>query len=176
MKTPTILLLAASIAVLTTTATRAETTETIVQGDFQGLESWNPNKMKLDGVGVEPVIKTTNSPFTEVYPNNGRAVELTGIAASNNPVVLSQKTSTIYDGKGKLQFDIYIPQTLDSKFGWSISITAQEDQEFLVAGLLIYEKLSLRKQNAQGQVLLRDKFDAGQWYHFEATLDLDSQT
>lgn len=165
------LALAAGLTLLTTPITQAE--EIIQQGDFGSLTDWNPFK----NGEVDPKLDTANSTFTDVYPDNSSSVQLTGQIERVSPSLKQKTAQTIYSGKAIFDIDICpLEKADDPKWGWKITVTGGENQEATVCGILISSQVALRETGKQGSVLLRDKFDAGQWYHFTAEINLDTKT
>jgi hypothetical protein len=145
----------------------------ITNGAFSSLEGWGPEE-----TAENRKIADLNSPFSEVYPDNGKAVRLLGSSKTRLPY-LQQTFPAVTSGKVEVSWDFYVPEDTEdpSAPGWGVALYDGKNFKMSVAGVTISSRFRLNgEQGAGGPILLQKKFPAGQWYHFQAILDLDAKT
>ncbi len=168
------LLLTVSLsALLGTSAMGAE--EKIVNGDFSTFDSWEPAQMPST-VGRE--IIEQNSPFTKVYPSNGKSVKLTDSPDQTFCVFLKQSFPAA-TGKIVWSFDYLRPnideELTDPGFGIRLS-SGKKNHTQVRIGADVIVNLSTGERGMSSAEVKSTLLERGVWYHFQCEIDLAAQT
>lgn len=145
----------------------------ITNGAFSSLDGWEPLETEENREIAE-----RNSPFSEVYPDNGKSVRLFG-SSKNRVPYLQQTFAPVTSGKVEVSWDFFVPPDTETPAspGWGVVFFDGENPKVNTAGATISSRFRLNgDQGAGGAILLHQKFPPDQWYHFQATLDLDTKT
>lgn len=172
MKTRIINSLIISVYLFTSILTNLQATELIANGDFSSSEKWEISESQAAHTLVD-----SNSPFVDIYPNNGKAAKLAG-KINKRAWHISQAITQQAAGRLKFQMDLRLqPNEADgSASGWNVILFNDASQKNGVAGFNLSSRFRLRDEKGTGgKILLPKKIRPGEWLHFTGILDFSTR-
>lgn len=141
---------------------------------MESLDSWNPPSLP-SSAGRE--IVEENSPFTEVYPSNGKCLKLVDSPSLVHQIYLSQQTAP---GTGKLvwSFDykrLENPEDLPDG-GFVVRLSSEgKPVVWIGVGNAVTVNVGRGKLGVSLSQIKANMLQRGIWYHFRGELDLATQ-
>lgn len=147
--------------------------ELIKDGDFGTLSGWE--ELLVPPGSIRELV-SENSPFTDIYPSNGKSLKL-----GNNPEVPSAHTrfltQEIFGATRKVRFGVDFKILPDPSAAFVIMMFSRDVQIF---NIVIRKNLTLNLNitgDSDGRWVLPDKAELveGEWYQFQGSLDMDDR-
>ena len=162
----------ALVALLGATAPGAE--ELVSGGNFDDLDAWSPARVPS---GAQREIIQENSPFTEVYPSNGKCVKLVDAPAAHTRFLEQPLVSS--EGKYVWSFDFKIlgSDNTEQNPGFIVFLgagkTSHTNFRLGQDGTL---NISIGKSRETSWTTQRGWLMPDVWYHFSCEIDLAGRT
>jgi len=166
--------LGCAVLLAATAFDNAAADELIVDGNFDSMSGWEELRIPR---GAVREISEQNSPFTEVYPDNGKCLLIADATESTTAHARYLRQGVFTSSRTfEFSFDFKILEEPDASFG--VSLLSGEE---VILNVLIRPNFTLNLLHGPNRtprwVLPKgEEVQHGVWHHFKCKIDLESAT